>query len=182
MRLDRSQCGSFVTAAKRRAQSHMLLRILSHLAEIRGLVDLSECIIRAMPTKNSDGCRPPVLSHAGHLFRQHGVQFFRDTGIGGHLGSESVDGMLGTRGRFHHSLSSFTIGPSLVSGHHRVAQPVETRSRRLHGNDSFDDAGGRVEIARIQIDHCLQRRPMRDPGGDINLSGLQQLDHAVEIC
>jgi hypothetical protein len=52
------------------------------------------CIIRAMPTIDSDGCRPPVLGHAVHAFRWHGVQFFGDTGIGGRLGLESVDGML----------------------------------------------------------------------------------------
>jgi len=47
-----------------------------------------------MPTIGSDGCRPPFLNHADQLFRQHGVQFFLDTGIGGRLGLESVDGML----------------------------------------------------------------------------------------
>ena len=52
------------------------------------------CIIRAMPTIDSDGCRPPVLSHADHPFRWDGVQFSRDAGIGGRLDSESVDGML----------------------------------------------------------------------------------------
>jgi hypothetical protein len=31
---------------------------------------------------------------ADHLFQQHGVQFFRNTGIGGRLELESVDGML----------------------------------------------------------------------------------------
>jgi hypothetical protein len=54
----------------------------------------SDCIIRVMPTIDSDGCRPLVLDHADHLFRWHGVQFFQDAGIGGRLGSESVDGML----------------------------------------------------------------------------------------
>ena len=53
-----------------------------------------QCVIRAMPTMDSDGCRPPVPGHADHLFRQYVVQFFRDTGIGGRLGLESVDGML----------------------------------------------------------------------------------------
>ena len=53
-----------------------------------------DCIIRAMPTIDSDGCRPPVPDHADHLFRSHGVQFFRGAGIGGRLGSDSVDGML----------------------------------------------------------------------------------------
>jgi hypothetical protein len=47
-----------------------------------------------MLTIDSDGCRPPVPGHADHLFRQHGVQFFRNTGNGGRLGLESVDGML----------------------------------------------------------------------------------------
>ena len=52
------------------------------------------CIIRAMPTIDSDGCRPSVLSHADHPFRWDGAQFFQDAGIGGRLDSESVDGML----------------------------------------------------------------------------------------
>jgi hypothetical protein len=47
-----------------------------------------------MPTIDSDGCRPPIPGHADHLLRQHGVQFFRDTGIGGRLSLETVDGML----------------------------------------------------------------------------------------
>jgi len=47
-----------------------------------------------MPTIDSDGCRPLVLSHADHPFRWHGVQFSRGTGIGGRLGLESVDDML----------------------------------------------------------------------------------------
>ncbi len=29
----------------------------------------SKCINRAMPTTDSDGCRPPVPGHADHLFR-----------------------------------------------------------------------------------------------------------------
>jgi hypothetical protein len=45
-----------------------------------------DCIIWAMPTIDSDGCRPPVPTH--------GVQFFLEAGIGGRLASESVDGML----------------------------------------------------------------------------------------
>jgi hypothetical protein len=53
----------------------------------------SACIIRAMPTIDSDGCRPLVLDHAVHSFRWHDVQFFLDAGIGGRLGSESVDDM-----------------------------------------------------------------------------------------
>jgi hypothetical protein len=52
------------------------------------------CIIRSMPTIDSDGCRPPVLDDAVHSFRWHDVQFFRGTGTGGRLGSESVDDML----------------------------------------------------------------------------------------
>jgi len=52
------------------------------------------CIIRAIPTIDSDGCRPPIPGHADHLLRQHGVQFVRSSGIGGCLGSVSVDGML----------------------------------------------------------------------------------------
>jgi hypothetical protein len=47
-----------------------------------------------MPTIDSDGCRPLVPSHADQLFRRDGVQFFRDTGIVGRLGLESVDDML----------------------------------------------------------------------------------------
>ena len=50
-----------------------------------------ECIIRAMPTIDSDRCRPPVLDHAVHPFRWHGVQFFRDTGISGRHAPESGD-------------------------------------------------------------------------------------------
>ena len=46
-------------------------------------LDAVTCIIRAMPTGDSDGCRPPVPDHADHLFRWQGVRFFRDTGIGG---------------------------------------------------------------------------------------------------
>jgi hypothetical protein len=57
------------------------------------------CIIRAMPTMDSDGCRPPIPGHADHLFRQHGVQFFRNTGIGGRLELESADGMLQNPGQ-----------------------------------------------------------------------------------
>jgi hypothetical protein len=34
------------------------------------------CIIRAMPTIDSDGCRPPVPGYADHSFRQHGVPLF----------------------------------------------------------------------------------------------------------
>jgi hypothetical protein len=52
-----------------------------------------------MPTIDSDGCRPPVPGYADHLFRQQGVQFFRNTGIGGRLGLESVDGMLQNLGQ-----------------------------------------------------------------------------------
>ena len=48
---------------------------------------------------DSDGCRPPVAGHADHLLRQHGVQFFGNTGIGGRLGLEPVDGMLQNAGQ-----------------------------------------------------------------------------------
>ena len=41
---------------------------------------------RWMPTTCSGPCRPPVPTH--------GVRFFLGAGIGGRLGSESVDGML----------------------------------------------------------------------------------------
>jgi hypothetical protein len=57
------------------------------------------CIIRPMPTIDSDGCRPPVPGHADQLFRRDGVQFFRDAGIVGRRGLESVDGMLRNPGR-----------------------------------------------------------------------------------
>ena len=40
---------------------------------------------RWMPSTHFEACRPAVPAH--------GVQFFRGTGIGGRLGSESVDGM-----------------------------------------------------------------------------------------
>jgi hypothetical protein len=33
------------------------------------------CVIRAMPTGDSDGCRPPVPGHADHVFQSHGVHF-----------------------------------------------------------------------------------------------------------
>jgi hypothetical protein len=59
----------------------------------------NKCIIRAMPTIDSDGCRPPIPGHADHRFRQHDVQFFRNTGIGGRLELESVDGMLQNPGQ-----------------------------------------------------------------------------------
>jgi hypothetical protein len=52
------------------------------------------CVIRPMSTVDSDGCRPLVPGHADQLFRRDGVQFFRNTGIVGRLGLESVDGML----------------------------------------------------------------------------------------
>jgi hypothetical protein len=52
-----------------------------------------------MPTMDSDGCRPPIPGHADHLFRQHGVQFFRNTGNGDRLGLESADGMLQNPGQ-----------------------------------------------------------------------------------
>ncbi|MEW6231808.1 MAG: methyltransferase domain-containing protein, partial [Chloroflexota bacterium] len=42
-----------------------------------------KCIIRPMPTSDSDGCRPPIPGHADHLFRWHGVHFLGDTGIRG---------------------------------------------------------------------------------------------------
>jgi transposase InsO family protein len=32
-----------------------------------GLIHHSDCIIRAMPTIDSDGCRPPILGNADHL-------------------------------------------------------------------------------------------------------------------
>ncbi|MEW6233587.1 MAG: HepT-like ribonuclease domain-containing protein, partial [Chloroflexota bacterium] len=44
---------------------------------------LEVCIIRPMPTSDSDGCRPPIPGHADHLFRWHGVHFLGDTGIRG---------------------------------------------------------------------------------------------------
>jgi hypothetical protein len=62
-------------------------------------VAIGKCIIRAMPTIDSDGCRPPIPGHADHLFRQHDVQFFRNIGIGGRLELESVDGMLQNPGQ-----------------------------------------------------------------------------------
>jgi urease beta subunit len=52
-----------------------------------------------MPTMDSDGCRPPIPGHADHLFQQHGVQFFRNTGNGDRLGLESADGMLQNPGQ-----------------------------------------------------------------------------------
>jgi hypothetical protein len=47
---------------------------------------LADHRFRWMPSTHSGPCRPPVLTH--------GVQFFREAGIGGRLASESVDGML----------------------------------------------------------------------------------------
>jgi len=69
----------------------------------------SWCVIQAMPTGESAGCRPPVTGHADHLFRWHGVRFFGDTGISGRLGLDSVDGMV--RNPWEHSLCphSWTI-------------------------------------------------------------------------
>jgi hypothetical protein len=52
-----------------------------------------------MRTIDSDGCRPPIPGHADHLLRQRGGQFFRDTGIGGRLGLETVDDMLQNPGQ-----------------------------------------------------------------------------------
>jgi hypothetical protein len=52
-----------------------------------------------MPTIDSDGCRPPNPGRADHLLRQQGVQFFGNSGIGGRLGLESVDGMLQNPGQ-----------------------------------------------------------------------------------
>jgi hypothetical protein len=49
----------------------------------------SSCVIQAMPTGESGGCRPPVPGHADHLFRRQGVRFFGDTGISGRRGPES---------------------------------------------------------------------------------------------
>jgi hypothetical protein len=43
---------------------------------MKAIVWTAYCIIRVMPTIDSDGCRPPVLGHAVHPFRWHGVQFF----------------------------------------------------------------------------------------------------------
>jgi hypothetical protein len=62
-----------------------------------------KCMFRPMPTIDSDGCRPLVPSHADHLFRQHGVHFFGNTGIGGRHCSDSVDGMLRNLGKHHRS-------------------------------------------------------------------------------
>lgn len=59
-----------------------------------------------MPTIDSDGCRPPVLGHAVHLFQWHGVHFFGNAGIGGRLGSESVDGMLWILNRYTDPMGS----------------------------------------------------------------------------
>ena len=36
---------------------------------------LCYCIIRAMPTIDSDGCRPPIPGHADHLFRRMASSF-----------------------------------------------------------------------------------------------------------
>ena len=52
------------------------------------------CVIQAIPTIDSDGCRPPVPGRADHQFRRHGVHFFRDIGIGGRHRLDSVGGML----------------------------------------------------------------------------------------
>ena len=71
------------------AESTALIETILH-----SRISPEDCIIRAMPTIDSDGCRPPVLSHVDHPFRWDGVQFSRDAGIGGRLDSESVDGML----------------------------------------------------------------------------------------
>jgi hypothetical protein len=38
---------------------------------------LNRCIVRAMPTIDSDGCRPPVPGHADHLFRCMASSFSR---------------------------------------------------------------------------------------------------------
>jgi hypothetical protein len=40
-------------------------------------VCVAKCIIRAMSTIDSDGCRPPVLSHADHLIRHMASSFSR---------------------------------------------------------------------------------------------------------
>ena len=68
---------------------------------MEGLGVMGTCIIRPMSTVDSDGCRPLVPSHADHLFRQHGVHFFGNTGIGGRHCSDSVDSMLRNLGEHH---------------------------------------------------------------------------------
>jgi len=65
----------------------------AYVLPLCAVLGLDACVIRAMPTTDSDGCRPPVPRHADHSFRWHGVHFWGDAGIGGRLGLDSVDGM-----------------------------------------------------------------------------------------
>jgi len=55
--------------------------------------------------------------YADHLLRQHGDQIFRNTGIGGRLGLESLDGMPGTRGRLHRNTQLRARRAVLPAGH-----------------------------------------------------------------
>jgi hypothetical protein len=50
--------------------------VKDHVAHLAVWED-SVCVIRPMPTIESDGCRPPVLSHADQLFRQMVSTFSR---------------------------------------------------------------------------------------------------------
>jgi FMN phosphatase YigB (HAD superfamily) len=75
------------------AGCQLRLGLFSNATDERFIQSLVDCIIRPMPTIDSDGCRPRVPGHADHSFRQHGVHFFPDAGIGGRLVLDSVDGM-----------------------------------------------------------------------------------------
>jgi len=66
-----------------------LARMLLYSVQRKG-----QCIIRAMPTSESDGCRPSVPGYADHLFRRHGVHFFGETGISGRHAPESLGAYL----------------------------------------------------------------------------------------
>jgi hypothetical protein len=68
----------------------------SYIVLAVGLVVLiaDVCVIQAMPTIDSDGCRPPIPGRADHQFRRHGVHFFWHIGIGGRHRLDSVGGML----------------------------------------------------------------------------------------
>ena len=69
----------------------MLDTIDGNVARMTGTAD---CIIRAMPTADSEACRPPNAEYAVHLFQWHGVHLFWETGISGRHGLDSVDGIL----------------------------------------------------------------------------------------
>ena len=139
---------------------------------------------RAMPTRDSDGCRRPVPGHADQLFRRDGVQFFRDAGIVGRLGLESVDS---PHSHFRRRTSailrmvnlSWAISASFVFPRQRMPQLGKVSQRRFLWDQFIPlDSGACRPLIPNQGDHRFRypRKPGRHPVGTAGRHGPERVD------